>query len=76
VLAPIAREAWRRYRNKQLREDEFYCSEAQMAGMCHRSPELAESVTRGRAALRQQILTPDATDRRGGESDADGLSMN
>lgn len=56
LLAPIAREAWRRFRNKQLREDEFYCSEAQMAGMCHRSPELAESVARERAALRQEIL--------------------
>jgi len=44
VLAPIAREAWRRYRNGQLKDDEFYCSEAQMAGICHRSPGLAESV--------------------------------
>ena len=44
VLAPIAREAWRRYRNDQLKEDEFYCSEAQMAGICHRNPDLAESV--------------------------------
>jgi DNA (cytosine-5)-methyltransferase 1 len=59
ILAPIAREAWRRYRNKQLREDEFYCSEAQMAGMCHRSPELAESVARDRASLRRELLTKD-----------------
>jgi len=44
VLAPIAREAWRRYRNDQLTENEFYCSEAQMAGICHRNPELAEEV--------------------------------
>lgn len=56
ILAPIAREAWRRFRSKELREDEFYCSEAQMAGMCHRSPGLAESVTRERAALRRHIL--------------------
>lgn len=36
VLSPIAREAWRRYRADELTEDEFYCSEAQMAGMRHR----------------------------------------
>ena len=42
VLAPIVREAWRRYRSGLLKEDEFYCSEAQMAGMCHRNPHLAE----------------------------------
>ncbi len=58
ILAPIAREAWRRYRNKELREEHFYCSEAQMAGMCHRSPELAESVARDRASLRREILKP------------------
>ncbi len=74
ILAPIAREAWRRYRHKQLREDEFYCSEAQMAGMCYRSPELAESVARNRAALRRQILTTEAIEGR--ESRLDGLSMN
>jgi DNA (cytosine-5)-methyltransferase 1 len=28
VLAPIAREAWRRYRADELGDDEFYCSEA------------------------------------------------
>ena len=58
ILTPVAREAWRRYRHKELREEEFYCSEAQMAGMCHRSPELAESVARDRAALRREILKP------------------
>ncbi len=52
VLAPIAREAWRRYRNKQLREDEFYCSEAQMAGMCHRNLNLAETVRAERVNFR------------------------
>jgi DNA (cytosine-5)-methyltransferase 1 len=76
ILASIAREAWRRYRNKELREEEFYCSEAQMAGMCHRSPELAASVTRERAALRRQILTSDVIDRRGAELGSDGLSKN
>jgi hypothetical protein len=44
VLAPIAREAWRRYRNEELTENEFYCSEAQMAGICYRNPHLAEEV--------------------------------
>lgn len=40
ILAPIAREAWRRYTKGELNEDEFYCSEAQLAGMRHRSPSL------------------------------------
>ena len=44
VLAPIAREAWRRYRSALLKEDEFYSSEAQMAGMCHRNQELADDM--------------------------------
>lgn len=44
VLAPIVREARRRYRSKALGEVEFYCSEAQMAGICYRSPQLAEEV--------------------------------
>lgn len=44
VLAPVAKEAWRRYENGSIKDDEFYCSEAQMAGICHRSPELAEEV--------------------------------
>ena len=76
ILAPIGREAWRRYRNKELREDEFYCSEAQMAGMFHRNPKLAESVTRERAALRRQILTTETIEGRGGELRPNGLSMN
>ena len=67
VLAPIAREAWRRYRNKQLREGEFYCSEAQMAGMCHRNPDLAESVTRDRASLRRDILQFEINQRDGSQ---------
>ena len=44
ILAPIAREAWRRYTGDELTDQEFYCSEAQMAGMRHRSPEMAEAV--------------------------------
>jgi len=48
VLAPVAKEAWRRYEGGTLKDDEFYCSEAQMAGICHRSPELAQEVLEGR----------------------------
>lgn len=43
VLAPIAREAWRRYRADEIPEDEFYCSEAQMAGMRHRNSETTDN---------------------------------
>jgi len=48
ALAPLAREAWRRYRANELADDEFYCSEAQMAGMCHRSPQFTEEVRQAR----------------------------
>lgn len=53
VLAPIVREAWRRYRSGLLKEDEFYCSEAQMAGMCHRNPHLAEAARIERVNFRE-----------------------
>jgi DNA (cytosine-5)-methyltransferase 1 len=49
VLAPVAAEAWRRYEAGELKDDEFYCSEAVVAGMCSRNPELIEEVRRGRA---------------------------
>lgn len=42
ILAPIAKEAWRRYRNNDLKENEFYCADAQRAGIFCRSPELAK----------------------------------
>ena len=51
VLAPVAKEAWRRYEDGRIKDDEFYCSEAQMAGICRRSPELAEEVHDGRAKV-------------------------
>lgn len=49
VLAPIASEAWRRYEAKELRDEEFYCSEAVVAGMCCRNPRLKMEVKRERA---------------------------
>lgn len=51
VLAPIAKEARRRYENSILKDHEFYCSSAQMAGMCYRSPELIEKVREERSHL-------------------------
>jgi DNA (cytosine-5)-methyltransferase 1 len=51
VLAPVAKEAWRRYKSGDIKDDEFYCSEAQMAGMCHRSPQLADEVLRERVKM-------------------------
>lgn len=44
VLTPIVREAWRRYGANKLKDAEFYCSEAVIAGMVHRSPDLADEV--------------------------------
>ena len=40
VLTPILQEAWRRYAAAQLTDDEFYCTEAVMAGMVFRNPAL------------------------------------
>jgi DNA (cytosine-5)-methyltransferase 1 len=52
VLAPVLKEAWRRYKAKALKDEEFYCSEAVIAGMCSRSFELAEEVRKERQKLR------------------------
>jgi len=51
VLAPVAEEAWRRYESGDLKDDEFYCSEAVVAGMCSRNPELVEEVRKGRSQV-------------------------
>jgi DNA (cytosine-5)-methyltransferase 1 len=51
VLAPLAKEAWRRFDEGKLKDDEFYCSEAQMAGVCNRNPHLAAEVADARAAV-------------------------
>ena len=42
ILSSIAKEAWRRYRHGELSDDEFYCSDAQIAGMYFRNPRMAE----------------------------------
>lgn len=51
VLAPIAREAWQRYEADELKDEEFYCSEAQMAGMCLGNAWMAEEQIAGRTEL-------------------------
>lgn len=43
VLAPVALEAWRRYENNLLSDNEFYPSTAQMAGMQYRLSVNSES---------------------------------
>jgi DNA (cytosine-5)-methyltransferase 1 len=48
LLRPIADEAWRRYEAGDLKERQFYCSEAVVAGMCWRDPDLFELVRRQR----------------------------
>ncbi len=37
ALELLGQEAWRRYEGKQLNDEEFYCSEAQVAGMSLRA---------------------------------------
>lgn len=41
ILTPVAKEAWRRFEASELKDDEFYCSDAVMAGLRHRNPMLA-----------------------------------
>jgi len=50
-LENLAAEAWRRYDLGELEDEEFYCSDAQMAGACHRSTKLVERVRTARAAI-------------------------
>lgn len=57
ILAPIAREAWRRWRKDELSEEEFYCCEAQLAGMCFRTPCLSGDIISGRVRLRNEIIS-------------------
>jgi DNA (cytosine-5)-methyltransferase 1 len=51
LLAPIAKEAWQRYKSGELKENEFYCSEAVIAGMCYRNPDLIEQVRQEREKI-------------------------
>jgi DNA (cytosine-5)-methyltransferase 1 len=51
VLAPVAKEAWRRYETEELKDDELYCSEAVVAGMCHRNPDLVDAAGREREEI-------------------------
>jgi DNA (cytosine-5)-methyltransferase 1 len=43
ALELLGREAWRRYEGGQLKGDEFYCSEAQVAGMNLRAGQATRS---------------------------------
>lgn len=54
VLAPVVKEAWRRYEADELKDDEFYCSEAVVAGMVHRCPQLAQEVRVERERVNRQ----------------------
>lgn len=51
VLDRIAREAWRRYESECMTDEEFYCSDAQMAGACSRNPELFGSFRENRKSV-------------------------
>ena len=48
LLAPVAKEAWRRFHKEELKDEEFYCSEAQMAGISSRNQGLADEVREAR----------------------------
>lgn len=51
VLAPMAKEAWRRYENGGISDDEFYCSAAQRAGLRYRNSKSYKSVGIEKVAL-------------------------
>lgn len=48
ILSPLAKEAWRRYENELIKDDEFYCCDAQMAGACYRNKHLVAGLKQGR----------------------------
>ena len=48
ALEPVAKEAWRRNENGLFKDEEFYCCDAQMAGACHRNPDIVDEVREGR----------------------------
>jgi len=48
LLTPIAKEARRRYEAGELKYNEFYCSEAVIAGICCRNQHLVEEVAQER----------------------------
>jgi len=50
LLAPIADDAWRRYEAGELTDDQFYCSEAVIAGLCCRNPDLIQQLPAERRA--------------------------
>jgi DNA (cytosine-5)-methyltransferase 1 len=50
-LENLGNEAWRRFDLGQLEDEEFYCSDAQMAGACFRNPELLSSVRENRKSI-------------------------
>jgi DNA (cytosine-5)-methyltransferase 1 len=51
ILADIANEAWRRNLRGDLADEEFYCSDAQLAGMCCRNRWMAEEQIAGRKEI-------------------------
>lgn len=48
VLKNISKEACRRYSSDLLRDNEFYCSEAQIAGACYRDLGIANTIDKSR----------------------------
>lgn len=51
VLDCIAREAWRRYESGSMADEEFYCSEAQMAGALSRNQDFLRSFRGNRKSV-------------------------
>lgn len=51
VLERVAREAWRRYESGLMTDEEFYCSDAQMAGAFFRNPTIFGSSSKNRQSV-------------------------
>lgn len=51
ALAPVAKEAWRRFKIDKLKDEEFYCNEAIIAGMIHRNPNIIKRVNEEQESL-------------------------
>ena len=51
VLDGIAKEAWRRYETALMADEEFYCSDAQIAGAFSRKPELFRTFRKDKKSI-------------------------
>lgn len=56
ALAAVAKDAWRRFDANEIEDQELYCTEAVIAGICRRNPSVRDGVKQIRAGLSTHTL--------------------